>query len=111
MTALAGVIVMAVNCDEGTVTVALPQVEPAQALTVTLPAASAYTEPELVESLVTVAIVESEELQDTDARVWLLPLLNVPVATSCCPVPIERVGLFGLIEIDTSAGGALVAGM
>ena len=76
-TAFAGVMAMDVNCDERTVIVALPQVDPAQALIVTLPVARAYTEPELVESLVTVATAESDELQDTDASVWLLPLLNV----------------------------------
>ena len=68
-TAFAGVMAMDVNCDEGTVIVALPQVDPAQALTVTLPVARAYTEPELVESLVTVATAESDELQETDASV------------------------------------------
>jgi len=49
--ALVGVIVIAVSWADGTVTVALPQIEPAHAFTVVVPAAVAYTVPEFVESL------------------------------------------------------------
>jgi len=77
--ALVGVIVIAVSWADGTVTVALPQIEPAHACTVVVPAAVAYTVPEFVESLVTVAMLAFEEFQEAEASVSTLLSLNVPV--------------------------------
>jgi hypothetical protein len=109
-TALSGAIVIAVSWDAGTVSVAVPQIEPAHALTVALPAATAYTAPELVESLVTVTIVESEELQEAETSVCTLPSLKDPMAVKGCAVPTGMAELLGFTEIDTRAGGVVVAG-
>jgi hypothetical protein len=104
------VIVIAVSWTDGTVTVALPQIEPAQAFTVVVPAAVAYTAPELAESLVTVATLAFEEFQEAEASVSTLLSLNVPVAVKRCAVPSEIVALLGFTAMETSAGGVVVAG-
>src|SRR5579864_7412146 len=106
--------------EETTVTVVEPQIAPAHALTVDVPAATPKTTPLLVESfvmplllpesLVTVATVVSEELQITDASDCVLLSLNVPVGVSAWDDPADTDGFSGLRLIDTRFGGVRVPG-
>ena len=107
---LDGVIDTPVSWDDGTVMVALPQIVPAQALMVEVPAAAAYTAPEFVESLVTVATVKLEEVHATAFNVWVVLSEYVPVAVKRCAVPSGIDALFGATEIDTRVAGAVEGG-
>lgn len=79
---------------------------PTCALIVALPAvATDVTRPEVL----TVAIAASEEDQVTpETRLCVVPSEYLPVATSCCDVPLGKVRGDGLTVIETSAAGLTV---
>jgi hypothetical protein len=99
-----------VSCAAVTATVVKPQIEPAQALTVGDPVATAKAWPKLVESFVKVVNVLSEELHVADDSTWVLLSLKVPVATKSWVMPTEFVGAAGVTTIETSPGGVKDAG-
>lgn len=109
-TGFAGVMVSSVSCADGTVIAAEPQIEPAQALIVAVPADRAKTAPALVESLVTVATFVAEELQLTESKDCVVLSLNVPTALNRCAVATGTEALLGLSATETRVAGAVVAG-
>src|SRR5271169_5847561 len=64
-----------------------PLTVPAVAVSVLVPMANAFATPVLPTELLMTATEELDDVQMTDWRVWVLPSLNVPVATNCwvCP--------------------------
>jgi hypothetical protein len=79
-----------------------PQMEAMQAFTVAEPEATPNAPPWLLESLVSVAIVLSEEPQVTEASVWVLPSLKVPLAIKLCVPPAEIDGTGGVTVMELS---------
>ena len=80
-----------------TVSVADPPVvelliEPTVAEMVAVPGVTASTKPGFVESLLIVATPGLEELQVTAESCWVLPPVNMPVATNCWVVPGDNEG-------------------
>jgi hypothetical protein len=88
-----------------TVPVVDPHTEPAQALKVTEPGATAKPLPRLLASFVTVSNVLSDVLHVTDDSTCVLVSLKVPVAVNCCVFPVDVDGVDGLSTIETRLGG------
>ena len=86
---------METSAGAATVKVVEPQTEPAHALTVAEPVATASAAPRLLASLVMATIVASEELHVTDDNVWVVPSVKVPVAMKRCVAPRGTVGAAG----------------
>ncbi len=84
-----------------------PQIVPAHACIVTEPVLMAKAVPELPASLLTDAIVGSEEFHVTAANVW--PVFG-SLAVKYCVVPAEIVGFAGPTVIDVRFAGTSVAG-
>ena len=93
-----------------TVAVVEPQIEPAQAVNVALPEATAYAVPKLVASSVMLTAAGFDELHVTEASCSVLLSLNVPVAIMRCAVSRGIVGVLGATEMETKFGGVSVAG-
>jgi len=105
-----GVMAMVTSVEALTIMGVEPQTDPAQACRVTDPTDTAKALPWFVASPVTEAIVLSEELQVTEARVWVVVSLKVPVAVKRCGEAMETDGLKGVIAIDARLGGVSVPG-
>ena len=56
------------------------------------------------------ATLAFEDLHVTDAKVWVLLSLKVPVAMRCNVVPMATVEVAGVTAIDTRVRGVSVAG-
>jgi hypothetical protein len=79
-----------------------PVIEPEVALIVVVPAASALARPFVPVVLLMVATLVALELQVTDGvRLYVLPVLNVPVAKNCWVPPTITDGFIGVTAIDT----------
>lgn len=75
--------VMAIETNVATLRLEDPPRSPAVALITGVPAVRALTRPAEPDELVTTAVEGFEEVQMTDWSIWVLPPLNVPVATNC----------------------------
>jgi hypothetical protein len=80
------------------------------ALIITEPVATALAVPLFVASLLIVATAVLEEFQVTEASVFVLLSLKVPVATKDWFAPTNILGSRGLTAIETSPGGVRVLG-
>jgi hypothetical protein len=72
---------------------------------VVVPKARVFTAPAFPEELLTTATDGLEEVQTTACRGWVLPSLNVPVASRDCVWPGVREKFEGDTEMDTRVGG------
>lgn len=80
-----------------------PTIFPEVALIVLVPAASALASPCMPAALLIVATLELVELQVTDGvRLYVSPVLNVPVAVNCCVLPAATDGFAGVIAIEVN---------
>jgi hypothetical protein len=86
-----------VSCEASTTTAAVPLTDPDLAVMVDCPADWPVARPKLE----TVATLVFEELQVTvPVIIWVLPSLNVPVATYCCVVEGASAAVAGVTAID-----------
>jgi hypothetical protein len=105
MLAFAGVMAIEVRTAGITVKLDDPLAAPEVAVIVTLPAARAVSIPELV----MLARLPSEELQDTAARVCVLPSVKVPTAVNCWLTPMGIHDKSGNMSIAASVAGVMVS--
>jgi hypothetical protein len=93
-----------------TVRVADPEIVPDTAVIVVVPGAAAVASPWLPAAPLTVATPVADELHVTDVvRLWVPPLLYVPVAVNCTVVPAAIDGVAGVTAMETSATGLMVS--
>src|SRR5882762_4454618 len=100
---IAGVMAIETSAAGVTLRVVEPLVEPAIAVTLTLPWLMLVAKPWPS----TVAMLLSAELHLADVvKLSVLPSLYVPVALSCFVVPKAKDGFEGVIAIESNTGGA-----
>jgi hypothetical protein len=102
---LAGVTEIEVNTAAVTVSVADPLIVPDVAVMVAVPWATLVASP----LLLTVATDADEEVQVAVlVRVWVVPLLYVPVAANCCLLPAATEAVAGVTEIEVNTAAVTV---
>jgi hypothetical protein len=103
MLAVPGVTAMETREAAETVSVALPEIEPAVAVMVLTPVARPLALPFVPDPLEIVAAAVLLEVQLTEVvRSWVVLSEKVPVAVNCWLVPLAIVAVFGVTAIETS---------
>jgi hypothetical protein len=101
-----GVTAIETRAAEAIVSRSLPAMELELAVMVAVPVACVWTKPVLL----TVATPGGDTVQATVfVMFWVLPSVKVPVAVSCCVVPLGTVGADGVTAIETRAAGDTVS--